>query len=178
MNNSAQASKAICAATLLVLPAYSEWNDKAFSFPMTTIPFSSQYVASGLSEEMMLAPCSILNHRKNILTAIKSLRNEYGESNWDGYGARPVSQLSIQHALLFADCLPATIEEPDIGVDADGEVTFEWYHDRENQCILAFGSDRTIYCNQKASGGRVAAQYRLSDFDKIMVFVNEIAANV
>ena len=100
--------------------------------------------------------------------------------NLIGMGMGLVLFLSFPCSTLFffADRLPATIEEPDVGVDADGEVTFEWYHDRENQCILTFGSDNTIYCNQKANGGRVAAQYRLADFDKIMVFVNEIAANV
>lgn len=176
MNNAMPTSKAICAATLLAIPVCSDWNDKMFSYSMTTMP--SQHVVPNSTEDLALASCSILNHRRNIITATSALVQEYGEHDWDGYGANPVSMRSIQQALFFAYRLPATIEEPDVGVDADGEVTYEWNHDRDNQCILTFGSDDTIYCNQKANGGRVAAQYHLADFNRIMAFVNEVADNV
>ena len=173
MNTSNPASKAICAATLLAIPAYSDWNDKFSQYSMT--PIQTTYLNQ--SQDGTLAPCSILNRRRNILQAIKALKEEFAKPDWDGYGANPVSQFSIQHALFFVDRLPDTIEEPDVGCDADGEVTLEWYHDRDNQCLLTFGSDTTIYCNQMANGARVAAQYRLADFNRIMSFVYEVASN-
>lgn len=174
MNSPTPASKAICAATLLVIPAYSDWNDKLSQY--STTPIQTTYLSQ--PQDGTLAPCSILNRRDNILQALEELRKEYAKPDWDGYGANPVSHQSIHNALCFVSHLPDTIEEPDVGCDADGEVTLEWYHDRDSQCLLTFGSDATIYCNQMANGARVAAQYRLADFDRIMSFVYEVASNV
>lgn len=51
------------------------------------------------------------------------------EPGWDGYGAEAVSLRTYQYAYKFLESLPFGIPMPTIGVEADGQLTFEWYRD-------------------------------------------------
>src|SRR5207245_616880 len=46
--------------------------------------------------------------------------------NWDGEGGSPVVARTIEFAKLFAAALPARFPEPDVTVDCDGDIAFEW----------------------------------------------------
>jgi len=62
--------------------------------------------------------------------AMEALRDAYEEaltSGWDGYRARPVDSFSYIHALSFVSALPSTVPLPEVAVDPDGEVEFEWF---------------------------------------------------
>ncbi len=177
MSKTAKTSTALCAGTavLLAVPAWSDWNDYRSSSRMTTLP--SLYREVAYPDETLFASCSVLNHGKNITAAVKALSINYSSPGWDGYGAKPASELSIQYALRFVSRLRSTIEEPDVGIDADGEVTLEWYHNRDNRCILTFGTNGTIYCNQRVAGYRIAVQCNSLDTDRVIGFVYEVAGN-
>ncbi len=54
---------------------------------------------------------------------------ECGEDDWDGYGARKVDRKSYEHSLRFLDMLPDTIPAPEVAVDPDGMVAFEWHEE-------------------------------------------------
>lgn len=65
-------------------------------------------------------------------TAYEQLLNVFEscrEPGWDGYGAEAVSLRTYQYAYEFLESLPSGIPIPTIGVEADGQLTFEWYHD-------------------------------------------------
>lgn len=47
--------------------------------------------------------------------------------NWDGYGAKPIDPDSCSRAIQFSKLLPTYVPRPDIDIDTDGEVRFEWY---------------------------------------------------
>jgi hypothetical protein len=47
--------------------------------------------------------------------------------NWDGYGAKPIDPDSCLRAIHFSKLLPMYVPIPEIDVDTDGEVRFEWY---------------------------------------------------
>jgi hypothetical protein len=47
--------------------------------------------------------------------------------DWDGYGAKAVDLDSVPSAIWFARLLPMHVPIPDIYVDPDGEIAFEWY---------------------------------------------------
>ncbi len=62
--------------------------------------------------------------------AVAALRDAYEGAlgpGWDGYGARPVDPFSYIHALSFVSALPTTVPLPEVAVDPDGEIEFEWY---------------------------------------------------
>jgi len=46
--------------------------------------------------------------------------------NWDGYGAQPVRRQTAANALWLLQSLPASVPGPDVSVDPDGEIAFEW----------------------------------------------------
>ena len=52
---------------------------------------------------------------------------ECSVSDWDGYGAQPVSPESYGKAKQFIEALPWGFPLPEISADPDGEISFEWY---------------------------------------------------
>lgn len=52
---------------------------------------------------------------------------ECREANWDGHGAEPVADETYQLAAQFLKALPLATVMPDIGAEADGQLTMEWY---------------------------------------------------
>ena len=58
--------------------------------------------------------------------ALTEACNEATEPNWDGFGALPVQGDACQAARLLVEQLPSWADSPSVGVDPDGEVSFEW----------------------------------------------------
>lgn len=69
--------------------------------------------------------------RKN-LENLQEIVQQASIPNWDGYDALPVNQLAHYKAEQFLKALPLSIPNPEIGVDPDGEVSFEWYNGPNN----------------------------------------------
>ena len=53
---------------------------------------------------------------------------EASEEDWDGYGAMAANPEAYQRAYIFLKALPKTIPDPEITIDPDGEISFDWYH--------------------------------------------------
>lgn len=64
--------------------------------------------------------------RIEVLAELEAVLAECAEDNWDGYGAMAVDRGSYRHALRFLEHLPSAIPSPEVGVDPDGELSFEW----------------------------------------------------
>ena len=62
--------------------------------------------------------------------SLEEVVTEASTLNWDGYGALPVNKLAQYKAEQFLRALPLSIPNPEIGVDPDGEISFEWYNGR------------------------------------------------
>lgn len=67
---------------------------------------------------------------------------EANRPNWDGHGGLPVTQEALAQAFAFLDVLPSTLSEPEVAVDPDGEISFEW----------SFGPRRALSASINASG--------------------------
>lgn len=63
---------------------------------------------------------------ENCLQALREAFQESSQSGWDAYGAHPVSEATLTHALAFLDVLPTTLLWPEISSHPDGELAFEW----------------------------------------------------
>ena len=64
---------------------------------------------------------------KGVLSELLQTVIECHDSNWDGYGGEPVSDVTYQLAQQFLNALPLGISAPTIGAESDGQLTFEWY---------------------------------------------------
>lgn len=68
-----------------------------------------------------------------------------GQPGWDGYDARPADLHAVRHALRFLKCLPISGPAPDIGVDTDGHIVFEWDKDANRIFSVRIGPDSTLW---------------------------------
>ena len=66
------------------------------------------------------------------------------ESNWDGYGAEPVKEISIFFAKSFLHNLPSTYPKPEVSVDPDGEISFEWLNKNDKIFSVSFNQENEI----------------------------------
>lgn len=62
---------------------------------------------------------------------------QYNKPNWDGYGAQPITQETIDTAKSIYRMLPAEWNDPALAPSADGSIGFEW--DKED------GPIRTLF---------------------------------
>ena len=47
-------------------------------------------------------------------------------NNWDGEGAVAVEPSTVDYACIFASAIPPHLPVPEISVDYDGDIAFEW----------------------------------------------------
>jgi hypothetical protein len=57
---------------------------------------------------------------------IEEVAIECKESNWDGYGASPISEAAKYQAQALVDLLPYRFPAPEAVPDADGEIALSW----------------------------------------------------
>ena len=59
--------------------------------------------------------------------ALAEAYQEALEDNWDGYGALAASTETYRSAVLFLDLLPSSAPDPEVAIDPDGDVSFDWH---------------------------------------------------
>ena len=69
---------------------------------------------------------------------------ECGQAGWDGGSAAPVTDATYLTAWMFIEALPANMPDPSIGVDPDGEITFEWHRSANRTVSVSIGSDHVL----------------------------------
>src|SRR6516225_6591189 len=46
---------------------------------------------------------------------------------WDGYGADAVQSNALITAYAFIDAFPSNLPTPEVAIDPDGEISFDWF---------------------------------------------------
>jgi len=60
------------------------------------------------------------------LEMFDEILEECSKPNWDGYGAEPISPISVIRAAHFCALLPERISTPDVVAEPDSQVALEW----------------------------------------------------
>jgi hypothetical protein len=101
---------------------------------------------------------------------IDSLRNIFSQAQqigWDGYDAAPVSAATLRYALQFLDFLPLEAGLPEIGVDVDGDITFDWDFGTRRIFSVRVSKGGILYYaglfGRATSYGREMLQYGIPD---------------
>ena len=81
---------------------------------------------------------------RETLRALKHTIAECSEDDWDGYGAKSVDRKSCEESLRFLDMLPGTIPAPEVAVEPDGMVAFEWYEEPRWVFSVSFETNGAI----------------------------------
>ena len=79
-------------------------------------------------------------HLSEMIERLFEARQEHAINNWDGYGAKAIDEQSYQNAIRFVLSLSPDIPAPEIGVEPDGEVVFEWYGGKGKVFSISMGS--------------------------------------
>ena len=107
--------------------------------------------------------------------AMADLPLKYENGNWNGYDENPLDKDSYAFAMEFAKNLPRQFRMADVGIDADGEVTFEWYRAKDRQCSLTFSGSGNVHCIVRNGGDRIMATVSSKSRGKIFDLIGEVA---
>ena len=82
----------------------------------------------------------------SLLTKLNRLSVECSEDDWDGYGAESVKATALLRAEAFVRALPDNIPLPEVSVEPDGAVAFDWMPLPSKTFTLSVsGSNRLAY---------------------------------
>jgi len=98
--------------------------------------------------------------------ALRDIRHDCGNAGWDGQGASPVRDRTIELAGIIAaslfDALPRGTPTPDIIPESDGEICISWAVDAKRVFSLSVGEHGKInFAGQFGGNGGVHAWQRL-----------------
>ncbi len=79
-----------------------------------------------------------------VQNALASLVAEAGRANWDGYGSEPIDRDSLAFAKRVTQMLPMSLPEPEVVVDPDGEVSFDWECGERHRLSFSVGPSGTF----------------------------------
>jgi len=63
---------------------------------------------------------------------------------WDGYGADAVHPNAVINAYTFIDAFPSNIPMPEVAVDPDGEISFDWFSAPRRQFSISVGANNVL----------------------------------
>lgn len=74
-------------------------------------------------------------------------------SDWDGYGAVPVSYETFKLAQSVIESLPLGMPMPSIGAEPDGQITLEWYKSPSRLVSVSVDQHVTLHFAALIDGG-------------------------
>jgi len=87
---------------------------------------------------------TIGGHIRETKQLLDKATEECFADNWDAYGAKAIDETSYRDAIHFTWLLPPTIPVPEIYIDPDGEVNFEWYAGPRQVFSVSIGSNNEL----------------------------------
>ena len=82
---------------------------------------------------------------KEVLKELGAVAEECGTSNWDGYGAEPVSEAAYKLARRFLEALAPGTHRPSIGAEPDGQMTMEWHRSAHHTLSVSVSPDGDLH---------------------------------
>ena len=90
-------------------------------------------------------------------TDIRNLLHISGENDWDGEGADPVTQKTVDIALNVVENFPGDVGLPEVTADPHGRVDFDWHLNNGTMFTVSVGNDGEV-----AISGLYQGQSRLT----------------
>jgi hypothetical protein len=80
--------------------------------------------------EVALCHFRDIAERQPAFSDLARLFSDTRQAGWDEYDARPINVETYRIAIRFLSALPTTLPSPDVGLDPDGEINFQWMQER------------------------------------------------
>ena len=90
----------------------------------------------------------------DILSEIIELFEQAKVNNWDGEGAKAITQRALRDAINFAVLLPSGILLPEVCPSSNGAIDFEWDFDDTRCNVEIFGDGKIVYAGYLADDDR------------------------
>ena len=65
-----------------------------------------------------------------LVQTLNDLFKQCSVPGWDGYGAKPIDKESYYESLRFIQYLPDFLPNPEVTIEPDGEIAFEWFNSK------------------------------------------------
>ncbi len=100
----------------------------ALSRPSSAVSAEAESVRHNASVvvEQVHRSVALFGPKSELISSLASLGDECRESNWDGYGAEPVSQHALRRAQNLIESLPEDLPLPECSIEPDGCVAMDW----------------------------------------------------
>lgn len=109
-------------------------------------------------------------HLVKILENLWEVHREHSMDNWDGYDAKAINDDSYKNAFKFALSLPSNLPIPEIYVEPDGEVAFEWYEDKRKVFSISIGSKNQLaYAGLYGASKTYGVEYFYDDVPDVIL---------
>jgi hypothetical protein len=108
---------------------------------------SAQEIRQQMEKEQsrLQESCAWGGTSQDLQTSIIQIERECGQPGWDGYDALPVSNESVRLGIRISKSLPWGFYEPTVGIEPDGQITFEWYKSPKKTCSVSVAPDGTLF---------------------------------
>ena len=89
---------------------------------------------------------ALFGHKAKVLSELFEEVEHCREDKWDGYGAEPVSELSLRLAEKIIRCLPEDLPSPEITIDPRGYISMDWIPSKSKMfSLIASKTGRVPY---------------------------------
>ena len=123
-------------------------------------------------------PCKT---KSELICNLRAIGADCALGDWDDYGAKTVSEAVIFRAEALIRALPESIPAPDISVEPDGQVSFDWLPSSTLTFTLSVNEgNRLVYAwIDGANRGNATAVFERGDLPaRLLSELRRITANV
>ena len=89
---------------------------------------------------------ALFDPKEDALNRLYELSAECAEADWDGYGAKAVSQRAVERSAHFIRRLPEGLPLPEISVEPDGEIALDWSPTQTQTFSVSIGTADQMAC--------------------------------
>ena len=90
------------------------------------------------------SPSVDASRRLETLQQVQDAAQSSAYDDWDGEGASAVEQSTVRYAAKFVWALPQGVTSPDVLVDRDGDLVFDWGTTARRTFSVSVGRDGTL----------------------------------
>ena len=102
--------------------------------------------------------------QKKVFNELEELSVDASSKNWDGLGSLPLDGATYQVAKRFILALPTVLPMPELTVDRDGEINFDWFGSSGQIFSVSLRHDgRLVYAGQFAPRKSVSGKEEFND---------------
>jgi hypothetical protein len=91
-----------------------------------------------------------------VLSRILEASSEARSEGWDADGAHAVSPTTAEAAIQLLFTLPTDLPPPEVSPEATGEISFEWYRDRQRLFMLTVQDNVIRWAGFLGAGSRIS----------------------